>query len=76
MVSDEMHYLVDWKPTWMPESELAGAKELVDAFIAKGGRATEREKRPVNPNQQATRQPDARGGEGPKKRRGRPRKQK
>ena len=29
-----VYYLVDWKPTWMGEFELDGARELVDAFVA------------------------------------------
>jgi hypothetical protein len=38
MVGREMHYQVEWKDTWMPESDLAEAKELVvDAFMAQGG---------------------------------------
>jgi hypothetical protein len=26
----EPHFLVDWAPTWMPESELDGSRELID----------------------------------------------
>lgn len=74
MVSCERHYRVAWKDTWMPESELAGAKELVDAFIANGGNGISR-KRPLNRGVLATGQPVALGEEEPKKRRGRPRKQ-
>jgi hypothetical protein len=37
MVGCERHYRVEWKDTWMPESELAGAKELMDAFVANDG---------------------------------------
>jgi hypothetical protein len=58
----------------MPESELARAKELVDAFMANdrsGGR-----KRLLKRGRPATGQPDARGKEEPKKWHGRPRKQK
>jgi hypothetical protein len=29
-----VHYCVDWKPTWMPESELHGAGDLIDRFIS------------------------------------------
>jgi hypothetical protein len=35
MIDKEMHYQVVWEPTWVPESELAEAKELVKGFIAK-----------------------------------------
>ena len=28
----EPHFLVDWAPTWMPESELDGSRELIDMF--------------------------------------------
>jgi hypothetical protein len=28
----ESHFLVDWKPTWMAESELDGARELIEIF--------------------------------------------
>jgi hypothetical protein len=58
----------------MPESKLAGAKELVDAFIAINGSGTRDRKRPLKRSLPATRQPNAQGKE-PKKRRGRPRKQ-
>ncbi|KAH6689920.1 hypothetical protein BKA61DRAFT_585123 [Leptodontidium sp. MPI-SDFR-AT-0119] len=75
MVGCERHYRVQWKDTWMPESELAGAKELVDTFMANNGSGTRGRKRPLKRGRSATRQPDARGGEEPKKRRGRPRKQ-
>jgi hypothetical protein len=34
-VGREKCYRVEWKNTWMPESEMVGAKGLVDAFIAK-----------------------------------------
>jgi hypothetical protein len=26
------YFLVDWAPTWMPESELDGSRELIDIF--------------------------------------------
>jgi hypothetical protein len=35
VVDGEVHYWVDWEPSWMPESELDGAKELVDGFVAR-----------------------------------------
>ena len=60
----------------MPESELAGAKELVDAFTANDGSATGGRKRPLKRCRPAAGLPYARGEEEPKKRRGRPRKQK
>jgi hypothetical protein len=60
----------------MPESELAGAKELVDAFTANDGGGTRGRKRPLKRCRPATGLRDARGEEEPKKRRGRPRKQK
>jgi hypothetical protein len=57
----------------MPKSELAGAKELMDAFMANdesGGR-----RRPLKRGRPATGQPSAQAEEEPKKRRSRPRKQ-
>ncbi|KAE9373826.1 hypothetical protein N431DRAFT_456560 [Stipitochalara longipes BDJ] len=71
MVGCEKHYRVEWNETWMPESELAEAKELVDAFKANEGSEISDRKRPLNRGRLATGQPDALG----KKRRGRPRKQ-
>jgi hypothetical protein len=76
MVGRERHYRVQWKDTWMPESELAGAKELVDTFTANDGSATGGRKRPLKRCRPAAGLPYARGEEEPKKRRGRPRKQK
>ena len=29
-----VHYLVEWEPTWTAESELDGARELIDVFVA------------------------------------------
>jgi hypothetical protein len=75
MVGCERHYRVEWKDTWMPESELAGAKELVDAFTANDGSGTRGRKRSLKRCRPAAGLPYARGGEEPKKRRGRPRKQ-
>jgi hypothetical protein len=40
MVGREKHYWVEWKDRWMPESELTGAKEMVDAFMANDGSGT------------------------------------
>ena len=70
MVGRERHYRVEWKDTWMPESELAGAKELVDAFMASDGSGTGGRKQRLKRNWPVTGQPEG----GLKKRRGRPRK--
>jgi hypothetical protein len=75
MVGRQRHYRVEWKDTWMPESELGGAQELVDEYMANGGSGTGVRKRPLNRDRLATGQLDARGEEEPKKRRVRPRKQ-
>lgn len=74
MVGREKHYRVEWKETWMPESELAGAEELVEAFMTEVGTGTRGRKRPQKRSRLAAGLPDAQEGE-PKKRRGRPRKQ-
>jgi hypothetical protein len=34
-VVNEVYYRVNWEPTWMPESELEGARELIDKFTAR-----------------------------------------
>lgn len=34
IIDDRVHYCVDWKPTWEPESELAGAEELISDYLA------------------------------------------
>ena len=34
-VDGVVQYWVEWEPTWMPESELMGARELVDEFEAR-----------------------------------------
>jgi len=34
-VNGVVQYWVEWEPTWMPESELMGARELVDEFEAR-----------------------------------------
>ncbi len=34
-VDGVVHYWVDWEPTWMRESELGGAREMVDKFVAR-----------------------------------------
>jgi hypothetical protein len=59
----------------MPESELGGAQELVDKYIANSRSGTGVRKRPLNRDRLATRQLDTRGKEELKKRRVRPRKQ-
>lgn len=76
MIGCERHYRVKWKDTWMPESELAGAKEMVDAFMANDGSGTGGRKRPLKRSSPATVHPDTRVREEPKRRRGRPQKQK
>lgn len=35
VVDGEVQYLVDWRPTLVPEHELGNAKELVDEFEAR-----------------------------------------
>jgi len=62
----------------MPESELAGAKELVDSFMVNGrSRSGSRGRKwPLKRSFLATGLPDACGEEELKKRRGRSRKQK
>jgi hypothetical protein len=35
VINDEVHYLVDWRPTLVPEHALGNAKELVDEFEAR-----------------------------------------
>jgi hypothetical protein len=65
----------------VPESELAGAKELVNGFVAKsyrlqGGIGAGRGKQALRAAPSTSRQPDAQGEVGLPKRRGRPRKQK
>lgn len=59
----------------MPKSKLAGAKELVDGFVAKlqhpqGGIGAGRGKRAPRAAPGTSRQPDAQGKAGPQKRRG------
>jgi len=76
MVDREMYYRVEWKDTWMPKSELARAKELVDAFMAKSKNKSKARKQPLKQSLPATGPLDARGKEEPKKRHGCPRKQK
>jgi hypothetical protein len=33
-VGGEVQYLVEWEPTWMRESDLTGARELIDEFMS------------------------------------------
>jgi hypothetical protein len=61
---------VQWKDTWMPKSELARAKELVDTFMANDRSAIGGRKRPLKRCWPAARLPYAWGEEEPKKRRG------
>ena len=75
VVSREKYYRVKWKDTWMPESEMVRAKELVDAFIANSGSGTGGRKRFRDQGGSAIKQSDCQDKEAPKKRRGRPRKQ-
>jgi len=82
VVDGEVHYWVDWEPTWMPKSELYGAKESVDGFVARlqntqreSGSGNGRGKRPLKRGQQEIRGSDTLSEAEPKKRRGRPRKQ-
>jgi hypothetical protein len=73
ILGDEVHYLLDWEPTRMLESELAGAKELVDGFVVRlqitERRSGSRGGRGNGPLKQGQQEAE------PKKQRGRPRKQ-
>ncbi|CAG8979289.1 hypothetical protein HYALB_00012672 [Hymenoscyphus albidus] len=75
IVRGERHFRVEWNETWMPESELAGFKEIVDTFITEVGTGTGGKKRPQKRSRLATGLPHARDEEEPKKRRGRSQKQ-
>ncbi|KAG9228934.1 hypothetical protein BJ875DRAFT_524797 [Amylocarpus encephaloides] len=75
VVGREKYYRVEWKDTWMPESEMVGAKELVYAFIAKNGSGISGRKRFRNQCVSTIEQSDCQDMEAPKKRCGRPRKQ-
>jgi hypothetical protein len=33
-VGGKVYFRVDWEPTWMPESDLHGARELINKFVA------------------------------------------
>jgi hypothetical protein len=63
-VDGVVQYWVEWEPTWMPESELGGAMELVDEFEAQLQALCE--------NQNRQEEADAIGETKPKRRRGRP----
>jgi hypothetical protein len=58
-------FRVAWEPIWMPESDLGGARELVDEFRARLS---------VRHGKNRQDETDAAGESLPKKRRGRPRK--
>jgi hypothetical protein len=66
MVGCERHYQVEWNDTWMPKSELAGAKELVDAFMANDRGGTGGRKRPLKRGRPATGHPMLRVGKSQK----------
>ncbi|RFU24059.1 hypothetical protein B7463_g12280, partial [Scytalidium lignicola] len=79
-VDGEDYFLVNWEPTWMPASELDGARELVDEFLAgfqpsrrKSSNKTHIERACLEWRQQKLRS-DRSGKTEPSKRRGRPRK--
>jgi len=81
IVDNEKHYKLRWKETWMAESELADAKELIDKFEeelqrAQGGSRERRQKRPKTEDYSVIGRPGARSKAVPKRRPGRPRKQK
>jgi hypothetical protein len=65
-VNGAKEFLVAWAQTWMPESELGGAKELVEEFKGRLSVQHGKEKGQGKPNVM---------GEKAKRRRGRPRKQ-
>jgi hypothetical protein len=67
---------VQWKDTWMPESKLARAKELVDTFTANNKSRTGGRKRPLKRCQPAAKLPYAQGKEKPKKQHSQSQKQK
>lgn len=46
-VGRKRRHRAQWKDTWMPKSELAGAKVLVDAFVANDGHRTGGRQRPL-----------------------------
>jgi hypothetical protein len=67
-VDGVVQYWVEWEPTWMRESELGGARELVDEFEAR------LQARGENQGGQGGADPGAK--EKPKRQRGRPPKKK
>ena len=67
--------LVEWENTWMPESEVLGAKELVNAFLANIKSEMASVEQPLKRGRPDAGQPSVQSVEEPKKRRGRPRKQ-
>jgi hypothetical protein len=66
VVDGMRHYRVQWEDTWMPESGLTRAKELVDAFMAHNGSGTGDLKRPLKRGRSATAQLDVEEGKEPK----------
>ena len=63
-----VQYWVEWEPTWMPKSELMGARELVDEFEAR--------LQASRGNRNEHEETDAVGETKPKRQRGRPLKKK
>ncbi len=79
MIGGEMHYFVGWDRSWLPKSEMGGAKKLLDAYHAKlrcvqGKSEDGQEPRAQKRSQLVVVEPDAQDGREPKKQRGRPRK--
>lgn len=75
----EMYYFVGCEQSWLPKSEMGGAKKLLDAYHAKlrcsqGKSEDGQESRAQKRSQLVVVEPDARDGSEPKKRRGRPQK--
>jgi hypothetical protein len=64
---------VAWKDTWLPESELVKAKELVDEFTLVNECDIRGRKSPLQQNLSASGHPNAQDVEKPTKQRGRPR---
>lgn len=75
MISDKTYYYLGWDRSWVPESEMSGAKKLVDVYYTKLCHAQGRsEDGPESRGQKRSRL--VIGGPEAKKRRGWPRKQK
>jgi hypothetical protein len=80
VVNGEMHYKVRWEDTWMPESELAHANDLIDEFEMKlqrvqASRGGGRQKGLEGEDDHNFGLFNKRGDTGQRRRRGRPRKQ-